>query len=359
MKSLLYLSTIKIHKFSYQFIIRNIYLFKLKSSTVKIKIKMDFLIAMADCRIAVITIGLIGNLITFIVFSRPVFAKNSISTYCRALAIFDCFTIYELVADVGFVSFNYFVPQMSNIGCKLYYYAGISFASIPGWILIAFSIDKVLSMKNRAKFIKKKSFQYAVISGIVLFHLLLYIEVPLFLTRVFVANTTRVRCDVSTLPYGDIINMVSLVEGSFIPFVIMLGSTIISIKMIRDSAKNVQNLAQSNLPNRKSRDFKYAITSISFNIMFVVLKSPITFVVLLESYIPNITYVTIYVPFLFYFINYSSSFFIHLASNSIFRRELLVLLKLRSSNQVDSYNPNPSTVPSKIHTMQKLPSNYL
>ena len=86
---------------------------------------MDFLIAMADCRIAVITIGLIGNLITFIVFSRPVFSKNSISTYCRALAIFDCFSIYELVADVGLVSFNYFVPQKSDIGCKLYYYAGM------------------------------------------------------------------------------------------------------------------------------------------------------------------------------------------------------------------------------------------
>jgi hypothetical protein len=305
---------------------------------------MDFLIAMADCRIAVITIGLVGNLITFIVFSRPVFAKNSISTYCRALAVFESLTVYQLVADIIFVFYKDSIPRSSDLGCKLINYFILATGSIPGWILITFSIDKVLSMKNKVLFIKKRSFQYAVISGIVIFHLLLYIEVPIFLTRVFEANTTRVRCDVLTLPYGNIIYFVHFIEGSLIPFVIMLCSSIISIRMIRTSAKNIRN--ESNILNRRTRDFKYAITSISFNVMFVVLKSPFVIVIFLQSYISNINLVTIHVPYLFYFINYSSSFFVHLASNSIFRREILLLFRLRRLNQTSFLNANRISFPS-------------
>ena len=297
---------------------------------------MDFLIGMAECRIAVITIGLLGNILTFIVFSRPVFAKNSISTYCRALAVFESLTVYQLVADIIFVFYKDFIPQSSDLGCKLVNYFGMLNGSIPGWILIAFSIDKVLSMKNRAKFIKKRSFQYAVISGIVVFHLLIYIEVPIYLVRIVNPNAPAytIRCDLSTLWFGDIISMVYLIEGTLLPFIIMLCSSIISTKMIRDSAMNIQNhVTQLNDPSRKNRDFKYAITSISFNLMFLLFKTPVIICFFVKSYIPDVSVVTIYWLVLIFHINYSSGFFINLVSNSIFRREFLVLLRFRTPTQ--------------------------
>ena len=127
-------------------------------------------------RFGVILVGLLGNMITFIIFSRPVFQKNSISIYCRALAVFESFTIVHLVYEYGIAFSSYFLGNYSDITCIIYNYANSAFGPIPGWILIALSIDKLLNMKNIGNsLIKKRWFQLVVIASIVLFNLLLYI----------------------------------------------------------------------------------------------------------------------------------------------------------------------------------------
>lgn len=314
---------------------------------------MDFILAMTGFRIAVITIGLIGNVLTFIIFSRPAFNKNSISIYCRALAIIDCFTIIRLISDIGYLIFDYYVPLKSELGCKLFNYIIPSFDSISAWILIAFSIDKLLSMKNKAKFVKKRSFQFAVISAIILIELLLYVEIPIYLVRVIKSNTT-INCDVSTISFGTVIFWGHLVEGSIIPFVIMIFSSIVSFRMIRNSARNIQHQVNAlDIVNRTTRDFKYAITSISFNVMFVVLKTPFIIAMLLQSYFRNVSVVGINVPFLFYLSNYSCGIFVHLVSNTIFRREFFVVLRLRKANQVHYLTQRRSYLQTLSQTMPK------
>lgn len=314
---------------------------------------MDFILAMTGFRIAVITIGLIGNVLTFIIFSRPAFNKNSISIYCRALAIIDCFTIIRLISDIGYLIFDYYVPLKSELGCKLFNYIIPSFDSISAWILIAFSIDKLLSMKNKAKFVKKRSFQFAVISAIILIELLLYVEIPIYLVRVIKSNTT-INCDVSTISFGTVIFWGHLVEGSIIPFVIMIFSSIVSFRMIRNSARNIQHHVNAlDIVNRTTRDFKYAITSISFNVMFVVLKTPFIIAMLLQSYFRNVSVVGINVPFLFYLSNYSCGIFVHLVSNTIFRREFFVVLRLRKANQVHYLTQRRSYLQTLSQTMPK------
>lgn len=171
---------------------------------------MDLVIITAKLQIAIITIGLFGNILTFIIFSRPAFKKNSIGIYCRALAVIDSFTIYELASDISFVFFDYLIHVISEFGCKMNFYVRLSFASMSAWIIIAFSIDKVLSMKNKAKFIKKKSFQYAVISVIILIHLIAYI-VPLYIVSVRISKA-KMLCFLQS--FGDVILFVCLIEGN-------------------------------------------------------------------------------------------------------------------------------------------------
>lgn len=62
--------------------------------------KSEFKTVMIYCRITVISLELLGNIISFMVFSRKTFRNNSISTYFRALAVFDCLTIIQLIKDV-------------------------------------------------------------------------------------------------------------------------------------------------------------------------------------------------------------------------------------------------------------------
>ena len=311
---------------------------------------MDLIIVTTKLQIAVITIGLFGNVLTFIIFSRPAFKKNSIGVYCRALAVIDCFSIFELASDIGLVFFDYLIYLMSEMGCKMNFYVNISFSSISAWILIAFSIDKVLSMKNKAKFIKKPSFQYSLISGIVLIHLMAYI-VPLYMVSARISKT-EILCYL--ISFGDVILLVGLIAGNLIPFIIMILSSIISIRMIRNSTRNIRNhVNESNIWNRTTRDFKYAITSISFNVLFVSLKLPLIIVTILESFIPDISKVTICVTYMLYFINFSCGFLVHFASNSIFRRELFVLLRLRKPNQVNYLNQTLKSRMQKTSTLRR------
>ena len=211
---------------------------------------------MVITRVVMIFFSLIGNVISFIIFSRPVFRKNSISTYCRALAIFDFFTIADMIASIGLGFFDTFYPFYSDVACKAFMYSIVGFASIPGWILIAFSLDKVLTMKRiGTDTLKKKSFQYGIIAAIALVNLLLYIEIPIYIhvVTVKVYGTTINICDISTLPFGTFVATMFLVEGSLLPFLIMFASSIVSIKMIRDSARKIERNSNSDTSNRKKQ----------------------------------------------------------------------------------------------------------
>jgi hypothetical protein len=310
-----------------------------------------------------ISLGLMGNVISFLVFSRPVFRKNSISTYFRALAIFDCFTISELVSTIYLLSYSLFYPQFSDFACKAYFYIGMAFGSIPGWILIAFSIDKVLNMKRIGRgFIRKRSFQYAVIFIIVLSNLLLYIGIAIYLKLVTIDfyGFPYILCDTSTLSFGAFISTMFMIEGSVLPFIIMLTTSIISIRMVRKSTQNINRERQKD-PNRTSRDIKFAFSSIFFNFSFIILKFPVAFLIFLANYIPGLTtaYDLLTIITTIYFLHYSSSFFIHLVSNSLFRRELKKMLRFavpigviswqrttvteRRSNQLSTANNIEST----------------
>lgn len=144
--------------------------------------EIGIITALSIIRIPTTLMGLIGNILSFVVFSRQTFAKNSISTYCRALALAECFIVFQLVKDIGIYIFQYAPDLEINAMCKLFTFATVGLSSIPGWILVAFALDKLISVQNTSRFgfIKKKSFQYTVIVLIVTFNCLLYVEVPIF-----------------------------------------------------------------------------------------------------------------------------------------------------------------------------------
>ena len=285
-------------------------------------------------RFGVILFGIIGNIVTFIIFSRPVFRKNSIGTYCRALALFECFTIVDLIYEYAITFFNTFLGNYSDVACVVYYYTGLAFGSIPGWILIAFSVDKLLIMKNIGNsLIKRQQFQYAVISSIVIVNLLMYIKIPIDLRLTTVNMTlnttsfTYVICDAS-LPAYTFVSGMYLIEGSILPFLIMFTTSIISIRLIRKSSLTLGKRQTAFRRNsRFKRDARFAVTSITFNFMFIVLKLPVVLLVVLMSFVSTLSpsSLELQLTYLLYFLNFSIGIIVHLVSNSLFRREFLLL----------------------------------
>ena len=286
-----------------------------------------FTFIIADIEAAIIVIGLIGNVITIIIFSRKVFRSNSISTYCIALAIFELGTIIELIADVYCLTQNKNIFDQSDPICKFYYSFYTWLASIQPWIIVAFSLDKLLSMRvNSPAILKKKWFQWSIVTGIVLFSIGLYIYVPIYI-RIREVLPGLSLCDVTSIGFFNIHIILFIFETCLVPFLFMIITSILIILLLIKSRNSVAQNSQVSR-DRKSRDRKYAISSISFNLSFIVLKLPLSI-----CYI-NLAYFSLYDPIFFnivfflYSLNMSMSFFIHILSNSIFRREFLVFFRL-------------------------------
>jgi hypothetical protein len=290
--------------------------------------------------IMVIIVGIVGNVISFIVFSRPTFRKSSISIYYRALAFSD-----SLIVNNGFVHFymlfyNYLISLYSDAICKLFSYMMFTLGSLPGWILIAVSVDKVLSLKKVNSTGTKRPFlHYMVLTGVVLFNLLLYIEIPIYqrIVNVEMFGMSNPVCDVSTLSFGNTINVIFIVQGNVLPFVILSVSSLITIKLLRDSRRQVR-MTGAVANSRKSRDNKFATTSLTFNVLFIVLRMPF-FVTSTIGYSTLNGYV-LYISNLLFVANYSINFLVHYVSNSLFRRELAILFRVRKPAALSTAGQN-------------------
>ena len=297
-------------------------------------------------------LGIIGNLISFIIFCRPVFRKNSISVYSCALALFDSFlAINQFYIDI-YLSLDFFPPEHSDIVCKIYYYITTAFSGIPAWILVAFSIDKILSMRKsrRFEFIKKRAFQYGLIAVFAIGNILIFSEVLVLIGRVpnEESNFTEFTCDLTEMPYVGIIGALYLLEASIIPFLIMFGTSVTIVRLITRSGRKSIGIGKNALTQkRKTRDFKFAVTSLTFNCLFITLRLPLVLFYILTSagiYMPDSYF---QLASLLFFIDSSNSFLVHFASNSIFRKELVVLFRIRLPFKVTQMPPT-----SIIHVRQ-------
>ena len=286
-----------------------------------------------------IAIGLVGNITSIIIFSRKTFRNNSISTYCLALSINELLSIFRFAMSISNIAFNVILADQSDTLCKVINYIPGAYSGIQPCLLVAFSIDKLLSMRMSSNAIlRKKWFQWSVVATIVLFNLLLYLEIPILIKRREVAPG-RVICDQTTIGFLNVLVIVVDLETCLVPFIIMIGSSIITIRLLIKSRNSVARNGNVS-KERKSRDQKYAVSSVAFNIMFLVFKSPYmiyyTLLAFYSYYNPTFFNTTVFLIYL----NSASFFFIHLVTNSLFRREFLVLIGLEKRNGEISSNTN-------------------
>ena len=288
---------------------------------------VSFTFAITIAEMAMIAIGFIGNLVTIIIFLRKTFRKNSISTYCIFLAFLQCLAIVQIFNDINYLSQNVYLVDQSELGCKWISMNGLLLCTIPPYIMVAFSVDKLLSMRTRSiTLLKKKWFQWSIVALIVLFHISLYICYPILVKRSEIFPGYFI-CDASTIGFFQTFMVMVLLEANFIPFLTLTITSILTIRALvksRNSVERTGNLSK----DRKSRDRKYAISSVTFNAMYIVLQIPsaifyslVAFYSYYDSYFNFITNV-------FFYLNCSLGFFIHMTSNSLFRREFFILFRL-------------------------------
>lgn len=293
----------------------------------------------------IIALGIIGNVLSFLVFSRKAFDKTPIQTYGRALAIFDCYTIIQLTTQILALYFNIDLFLKSNLSCKLLYYALDGIAPNSSWILVLLSIDTVISISilpssnKLVDFIRRKNVRILIIFLIVVLHLSIFSLIPIELEIVNVTkfgtyNSTIESCDLHNIRNSKTLAILYFVQANFIPFFLTtLTTVIISVSLYR-SRKSL-NMKSSKL--RKSRDRKFALNSIALNVIFILLTSPLVFSYIFSSYNYYDAFMVEKVTAIFFDMNFSIHFVTHFAVNSLFRKEFLDMVAPKWINQSNKY----------------------
>ena len=280
---------------------------------------------------ALLGIGLIGNLMTITIFLRKTFRNNSISTYCIALAIVELLNSTRFISDIYSLAYNVTLPDLSESLCKFFFSIAVFLSGYQPWIMVAFSVDKLLCMRtNTISILKKKWFQWSIVAGIILFHTALYMYIPILIKRgqIFPGYF---MCDLATIGFFATHFLINLLETSFIPFLIMAITSIMTTRMLIKSRNAVMKAGQVS-KERKSRDTKYAITSLSFNVLFITLKLPSSVFFIMYAFYSYFDLYFYKIAVSTFFLNSSLGFFIHLVTNSIFRREFLIIFGLEKKN---------------------------
>lgn len=293
---------------------------------------------------------ILGSILSLIIFSRPVFKRRTISFYCKCLAVFDMFSVFNLAFGITINIINVELIKNFDPICRFFYFISFSISPIPGWILVYLSVDQLftVSMTKKFSFIKSRFFQYGVVLGTFLFHCGLY---SMVIFQAAVANTTNenrtfVReCKNPTI----IVPIIYVIESNILPFFIMIITTSfiiritikskMKLKMVGNMVSSVSNRLgtinyfSSFFRKERERSMKFAFNSVFLNILHILFTTPICiyYVISQSPYYQDIFYKTYFL--MFFYLNFALHFWIHLFVNSIFRHEFFVLFHIKKKTK--------------------------
>ena len=289
----------------------------------------------------VLVMGAIGNIFSFIIFSRDKFRKTSFSLYFRVLAFSDTFTLLYIINDIPNVLYGQDLQNRSYFWCKTFRYWLYAIAPVSGWLLVVISLDRMLSIirPNKFLFLKKKQTQATICFVNLAYNLIFYI--PLIVYKDYQeqenlnsSNLTEIIYKCVNLEQEKIVDWLDLFNSTILPFLIMAISTSITVTKLFKSRSKTTAEAKPNT-KLKQRDTKFAITSVALNLFFFIFNLPVCVLYLLADfiYIEDVDYVLIFcVTLITYYLNFGVVFYVNLVTNSMFRNELLVFLRLRKAN---------------------------
>ena len=287
--------------------------------------------------VAVEIMTILGSVISFIIFSRKAFKKSSIGVYCRSLAIFDLFVIYMVFYSLATTITNTESIVTSRILCNLQYYIASGVSSVPYWVLVFFSFDQliIVSRTERFKFFKKRWFQYTIIFGMFIIQALIYLPAFIFtdIRYLTIGNQIIPLCD----SFSITMPIVYLIESCLIPFGLIIVSTTLIVRILIKSRQKIStNLQLTAQMARRNQEYKFAFSSVILNILCIVLSLPllVAYMISIDDFF--IHFLVLDSCILVFYINFATHFWVHLACNSVFRKEFIKIFAFKKGYTKDT-----------------------
>ena len=213
-----------------------------------------------------------------------------------------------------------------------------------GYILVLISLDRLISisMPTRFLFRKKVNYQVAITILMFAFNLLFYsVTLASHLNQSKSENSTSNTTDYRCYEFKNTVQIMSwldLFNYSIIPFSFMIMFTSLTLKSIFASRKRTFSMQNNQFhkfnstSSSRAKDIKFAITSVTLNVIFLILNIPFCIFAIAFSHViklidSDIDYFFYVLTLFFNYINFGTAFFINFAVNSIFRKEFLSLFR--------------------------------
>jgi hypothetical protein len=281
-------------------------------------------------------IGLITNSLAFVIFSRKKFHNTIFFIYFRFILLFDIFSMMIPINKFFESNFNIYFRDFNQSLCKFRYYYIYVVYPISGWGLVVVSIDRFVSIAHPNRFLirKKILFQIVICCSIFTFNLIYYIPMLFYFlkeTKNFNNQTNKTTISYKCTNQNYPTDWFNIMNTTLMPFIFMFLFTILTLRFLFNARNKSFQTTKSYNKSIRQKDVKFAVTSVTLNIIFLILNLPYGIYSLLAFYIQdsidkdaqNLLYAIIYVPF---YINLTTVFFINIKVNSMFRNEFKILI---------------------------------
>jgi len=293
--------------------------------------------------VLIILLSLVGDILGLVVFSVKKNKLNKLGPinmyiYLFIFGIVNVNTIFQLYLH----DFGIYLETMSDLSCQLAAFYWTVTAPISPMILVYISFERFISIKYPDKkfILNKNIYQYVYMIILVVFNVSINSWVPFDFGLVDKRNTTnKFITNYNTNENFECVSksfkgpLLWTVYGKIIPYSLMITFTILLISSIFKSRNRVIT-NYTNIQNETfKRDVKFAFTSLSINVIFILLNLPASIIFLFAK-----SYPILYLMFLYlYLFSFSINFYLLFIFNSLFRDEFLSFFsKCKNKNVVRS-----------------------
>lgn len=206
------------------------------------------------------SIGILGNLLMFIVYSHGNLHRMSVSVYFRAIA---ALVLFKIVFSYVITPLKRLVIR-NELSFKLEIYLWNLLVPITVWLEVAVSVDRLFNILFPLKFkiLKKPLAKCLLTAAVCLYNMSVYVYAPIKVTRYDPEGN---------LEFSKTLFLISLVNDSLLPFAIMFAMSIaIFVGVVRAHGRIKRSVGNSRSKRTVLKDIKFGVTMLVLNCVFFV-----------------------------------------------------------------------------------------
>ena len=305
-------------------------------------------------------VGTLGNIMSFVIFSRTALRKSATAFYFRVLAVAD-----TLALNVGLWpiwmrdAFDIHIYPITDVSCRIQTYLRYTLPDCAVWVLVILTIERLVGVRwphhVRRIFTRHRSR----ISVLVMVLVIGIINIPsIFIATKRLGDTSIHPCMVAhrVLAY-KIWPWIDLTIYSLLPFAIMITSIIVMLKTIKQRRRMLCRQGSINSSRGRTTQTMTA-TLLSVIFVFLLLTAPfVIYATILKELHGKIDidfFLYYYIASYLRYVNNSVNFFLYCLSGQPFRTELKCLFLGRRPriSRISSSGTDVSFIDARRCTMR-------